>query len=134
MSRSNIFGKVALGLFTGAVLVLTVLSKSIYNDQLPVVSVSSPEKGIIENVEYDALIPVAALRTDATGYYVLVVHKEDSVLGKGYFANRISVDLLGSDQIYCAVRGLPTDEIVIVSATGEIADRSKVYYEGGDPE
>ena len=130
MNRSNKFGIVALGIFLCIVLVLTFLSKSFYNYQLPVVSVSLPEKGIIESMEYDALIPVAALRTDATGYYVLVVHKEDSVLGKGYFANRISVDLLGSDQIYCAVRGLPTDEIVIVSATSEIADGSKVNYEG----
>ena len=130
MSRSNIFGKVALGIFTSAVLVLTVLSKSIYNDKLPVVYTSSPEKGIIESVEYDALIPASALRTDAAGYYVLVLHKEDSVLGKGYVAHRISVDLLDSDKTYCAVRGLPTDETVIVSATSEIADGSKVCYEG----
>lgn len=83
-----------------------------------------------ESAEYEALIPIAALRKDVTGYYVLVLHEEDSVLGEGYVAHRMSVDLLDSDETYCAVRGLPTDEIVIVSATSEIADGSKVYYEG----
>ena len=83
-----------------------------------------------ESADYEALIPIAALRKDATGYYVLVLHEEDSVLGEGYVAHRMSVDLLDSDETYCAVRGLPTDEIVIVSATSEIADGSKVYYEG----
>lgn len=83
-----------------------------------------------DSPQYDALIPVATLRKDAVGYYVLVLHEEDSVLGDGYVAHRMSVDLLDSDETYCAVRGLPTDEIVIVAATSEITDGSKVYYEG----
>lgn len=83
-----------------------------------------------DSTKYDALIPVTALRKDATGYYVLVLHEEDSVLGQGYVAYRMSVELLDSDETYCAVRGLPTDEIVIVAATSEITDGSKVYYEG----
>ncbi len=85
---------------------------------------------IDETMVYDTLIPVAALRKDAVGYYVLVLHEEDSVLGEGYVAYRMSVDLLDSDETFCAVRGLPTDEMVIVAATSEITDGSKVYYEG----
>lgn len=80
--------------------------------------------------QYDTLIPVAALCKDATGYYVLIVQKNNSVLGEGYKAHRMSVDLLGSDESYCAVRGLPTDELVIIASTGEIMDGSNVFYEG----
>lgn len=83
-----------------------------------------------DSPQYDALIPSAALRKDAAGYYVLVLHEEDSVLGDGYAAYRMSVDLLDSDESYCAVRGLPADEMVIVAAAGTITDGSKVYYEG----
>lgn len=79
---------------------------------------------------YDTLIPAAALCKDATGYYVLVVQENNSVLGEGYKAHRMSVDLLGSDESYCAVRGLPTDELVIIASTGEIMDGSNVFYEG----
>lgn len=80
--------------------------------------------------QYDTLIPVAALCKDATGYYVLVLQENDSVLGEGYKAHRMSVDLLDSDESYCAVRGLPTDELVIIASTSEIADGSNVFYEG----
>ena len=79
---------------------------------------------------YDTLIPAAALCKDATGYYVLVVQKDNSVLGEGYKAHRMSVDLLGSDEAYCAVRGLPIDELVVIASTSEIADGSNVFYEG----
>ena len=83
-----------------------------------------------ESEIYDTLIPVSALHKDAVGYYVLVLEKENSVLGMGYKAHRMSVDLLNSDQVYCAVRGLPGGEKVIVAATGEISDGSNVYYIG----
>ena len=79
---------------------------------------------------YDTLIPAAALCKDATGYYVLVVQENNSVLGEGYKARRMSVDLLGSDEACCAVRGLPTDELVIIASTSEIADGSNIFYEG----
>lgn len=79
---------------------------------------------------YDTLIPAAALCKDAVGYYVLVVQENDSVLGEGYKAHRMSVDLLDSDEAYCAVRGLPTDELIVIASTSEIGDGSNVYYEG----
>lgn len=87
-----------------------------------------------ESEQYDAIIPVAALRKDSVGYYVLVLKKEYSVLGNGYVAHRVSVDLLNSDETYCVVRGLPTDEAVIIASTSEITDGSKVYYEGDSTE
>lgn len=83
-----------------------------------------------ESMLYDTLIPVAALRKDATGYFVLVLQTDDGVLGNGYEAHRMSVDLLDSDETYCAVRGLPMDERVIIASTGKINDGSDVFYEG----
>jgi len=87
-----------------------------------------------ESMVYDALIPVAALRKDATGYFVLVMQQDDGVLGNGYEARRMSVDLLDSDESYCAVRGLPLDERVIIASTGEVKDGSDVFYEGDGTE
>lgn len=83
-----------------------------------------------ESELFDTLIPVAALGKDTTGYYVMVLRENDSVLGEGYKAHRMSVDLLDSDETYCAVSGLPTDEHVIIAATSEIKDGSDVFYEG----
>lgn len=83
-----------------------------------------------ESTLYDTLIPVAALCRGPSGYYVLVLQEDDSVLGMGYPACRMSVDLLESDETYCAVRGIPSDEYVIISATDEIWDGRSVFYEG----
>lgn len=87
-----------------------------------------------ESEQYDTIIPAAALRKDSLGYYVLVLKEEDSVLGNGYAAYRMSVDLLNSDEEYCAVRGLPTDETVITDSTSVISGGSRVYYEGDGSE
>lgn len=87
-----------------------------------------------ESEQYDTIIPAAALRKDSLGYYVLVLKEEDSVLGNGYAAYRMSVDLLNSDEEYCAVRGLPTDETVITASTSVISGGSRVYYEGDGAE
>lgn len=87
-----------------------------------------------EGIVYDALIPAVALRKDATGYFVLVLQRDNGVLGNGYEAHRMSVDLLDSDGSYCAVRGLPIDEQVIIASTGEIKDGSDVFYEGDGAE
>lgn len=89
-------------------------------------------KVIIDNElqMYDTLIPVSALRRDSEGYFCLVLRQNESVLGKGYVAHRMSVELLDSDREYCAVRGLPSDEQVIITATDVIRDGSNVYYGG----
>jgi multidrug efflux pump subunit AcrA (membrane-fusion protein) len=87
-----------------------------------------------ESEQYDTIIPAAALRKDSLGYYVLVLQEEDSVLGDGYAAYRMSVDLLNSDEEYCAVRGLPTDETVITASTSAISGGSRVRYEGNGAE
>lgn len=84
-----------------------------------------------ESELYDTIIPVTALHRDSQGYYALVLREDDSVLGQGYRAHRMSVELLDSDEAYCAVRGIPSDEYVIVTTTGEIGDGSSVYYEDG---
>lgn len=83
-----------------------------------------------EQQMYDTLIPVSALRRDSEGYFCLVLRQNESVLGRGFVAYRMSVELLDSDREYCAVRGLPSDEQVIISATDVIGNGSNVYYGG----
>lgn len=84
------------------------------------------------NEVYDTLIPVSALRKDAKGYYVLTLHKDEGILGDGYKAERNSVDLLDSDETYCAVEGIGEETYVIVASAKEIAEGDHVYYEPGE--
>jgi len=84
------------------------------------------------NEVYDILIPVSALRKDAKGYYVLILEKDGGILGDGYKAGRNSVDLLDSDETYCAVEGIQEGAYVIVASAKEIAEGEHVYYEPGE--
>lgn len=87
-----------------------------------------------EVVMSDALVPVSALHKDSAGYYVFVLQANDSVLSGGYKAQRYSVDLVDSDEEYCAVEGLMGEEQVILASTKEIAEGDFVYYEAGEEE
>lgn len=84
------------------------------------------------NEVYDTLIPVSALRKDGKGYYVLTLQKDEGILGDGYKAGRNSVDLLDSDETYCAVEGIQEGTYVIVASVKEIAEGDHVYYEPGE--
>lgn len=84
------------------------------------------------NEMYDTLIPVSALRKDAKGYYVLTLQKDEGILGDSYKAGRNSVDLLDSDETYCAVEGIQEGDYVIVASVKEIAEGDHVYYEPGE--
>lgn len=141
--KTKRFRKAAV-VFAAVVVVSTFFSRSLYNYRIPTVIVTSPKQGNLNLAEegeteilagselqpYDVLIPASALRKDYEGYYVLVLRENQSVLGRGYVAHRMSVELLDSDQEYCAVRGLPTDEQVILTGTDVIGDGSNVYYGG----
>lgn len=81
-----------------------------------------------EKKVYDYLVPLTALHEDTNGYYIYVLQKDDGILGEGYKAERISVDLLDSNEENCAVEGLTEQDIVILAATKEISNGDHVYY------
>lgn len=120
-------GLIALGIFLALVAGMTAVSRAYYKLRLPVVTAEYPER----NEKNDVLIPRSALRVDESGYFVLCLREGDSALGYGYAAGRVSVDLLEAGEEFCAVFGLPEDELVIVDAAGEIADGSRVRFFDG---
>ncbi len=54
---------------------------------------------------YDVVIPKSALREDNTGTFVLIVTNKSSPLGTRYYATRLDVSVLASDDTRCAVSG-----------------------------
>lgn len=54
---------------------------------------------------YDTIIPKSALNEDSNGKFVLIVKSKSSPLGNRYFAERVDVEVLASDEVSCAVQG-----------------------------
>ena len=74
-----------------------------------------------KSAQYDTIVPNAAIREDSNGKFVLVVSQKSSPLGNRYFAERIDVQVLGSDDTQSAVTGdLVGWDYVITTSTKPI--------------
>lgn len=76
---------------------------------------------------YDTIIPKSALNEDSNGKFVLTVKSKSSPLGNRYFAERVDVEVLASDEISCAVQGsLNMGEYVITNSSKPINSGEQV--------
>lgn len=58
-----------------------------------------------KSAQYDLIVPNAAIREDANGKFVLIVSQKSSPLGNRYYAERVDVEVLGSDDTQTAISG-----------------------------
>ena len=54
---------------------------------------------------YDLIVPNSAIRSDANGSFVLAIEAKNSPLGNRYYARRVEVSVLASDDVNSAVTG-----------------------------
>ena len=57
------------------------------------------------NANYDMVVPNSAVRSDTNGSFVLMVTAKNSPLGNRYFATRVNVEVVASDEQYSAISG-----------------------------
>lgn len=71
-----------------------------------------------KSANYDCIVPNSAVREDNNGKFILIVSQKSSPLGNRYFAERVDVQVLGSDDTQSAVSGaLYGYEFVITTST-----------------
>lgn len=71
-----------------------------------------------KSANYDLIVPNSAIREDNNGKFILIVESKSSPLGNRYFATRVDVEVLASDDTQTAVSGaLYGYEYVITTAT-----------------
>ncbi len=67
---------------------------------------------------YDVIVPKSAVYEDSNGKFVLTVTSKSSPLGNRYYAQRVDVEVLSSDESSCAVSGnISSGEYVITAAS-----------------
>ncbi len=57
------------------------------------------------NANYDMVVPNSAVRSDTNGSFVLMITAKNSPLGNRYFASRVNVEVVASDDQYSAISG-----------------------------
>lgn len=71
-----------------------------------------------KSANYDCIVPNSAVREDNNGKFVLIVSQKSSPLGNRYYAERVDIEVLGSDDTQSAVKGaLQGYEFVITTST-----------------
>lgn len=71
-----------------------------------------------KNANYDMVVPNSAIRNDVNGSFVLKVTAKNSPLGNRYYATRVDVDIVSSDEKYSAISGgIESYDSVITTAS-----------------
>ncbi len=70
------------------------------------------------SADYDMIVPNSAIKTSASGKFVLVVNSKSSPLGNRYIASNVEVTVIASDDNYTAINAaLDGYEYVITTST-----------------
>ncbi len=76
--------------------------------------------------DYDCVIPKSAVRTDSSGSFVYVVNSKNSPLGNRYYAEKVTVQVIASDDIQAAVSGLYGNEYILTTSNKPIENGTQV--------
>ena len=70
------------------------------------------------NANYDMVVPNSAVRSDTNGSFVLMITAKNSPLGNRYFATRVNVEVVASDEQYSAISGAiePYDSVITTAS------------------
>ena len=71
-----------------------------------------------KSANYDIIVPNSAIREDSNGKFILIVTQKSSPLGNRYYAERVDVEVLASDDTQSAIVGdMNSWEYVITTST-----------------
>ena len=81
---------------------------------------------------YDYVVPNSAIRSDSNGKFVYLVQAKNSALGNRYFARRVDVDVIASDDNNSAVTGgVNYGDYVITTSSAPIKSGDQVRIAEG---
>ena len=80
-----------------------------------------------QSANYDNIVPTSAIREDSNGKFILIIESKNTPLGNRYYARRVDVEVITSDDTKSAVTGaLEGYEYVITTTTKPIKENEQV--------
>lgn len=71
-----------------------------------------------QSANYDYIVPTSAIREDSNGKFILTIRAKSTPLGNRYYAQRVDVDVITSDDSQSAVSGaLDTYGVYVITTT-----------------
>jgi hypothetical protein len=63
------------------------------------------------------VVPTSCIREDSNGKFILILESKSTPLGNRYYARRVSVEVLASDDTNSAVSGAIEDYSYVITTT-----------------
>lgn len=80
-----------------------------------------------QSSNYDNIVPTSAIREDSNGKFLLIIESKSTPLGNRYYARRVDVEVITSDDKQSAVTGaLEGYEYVITTTTKPVEENQQV--------
>ncbi len=80
-----------------------------------------------QSSNYDNIVPTSAIREDSNGSFLLIIESKSTPLGNRYYARRVDVEVITSDDKQSAVTGaLEGYEYVITTTTKPVEENQQV--------
>ena len=84
------------------------------------------------SANYDIVVPNSSIRSDSNGKYVFVIQAKNSALGNRYFAKRVNIEVIASDDNNSAVTGnINYGDYVITTCSGPVKSGDQVRMAEG---
>ncbi len=74
-----------------------------------------------KNANYDMVVPNSAVRKDANGDFILIITAKNSPLGNRYYATRVGVEIVASDDFNSAIKGALEGYETVITTTSNNA-------------
>ncbi len=74
---------------------------------------------------YDYVVPTSCIREDANGMFILVVESKSTPLGNRYYARRVSVEVLASDDSNSAITGAIEAYSYVITTTSKPVEENQ---------
>lgn len=80
-----------------------------------------------QSANYDLVVPTSCIREDSNGNFILIIESKSTPLGNRYYARRVDVEIITSDDTKSAISGaLEGYEYVITTTTKPVEENQQV--------
>lgn len=80
-----------------------------------------------QSANYDLVVPTSCIREDSNGNFILIIESKSTPLGNRYYARRVDVEVITSDDSKSAITGaLEGYEYVITTTTKPVEENQQV--------
>lgn len=81
------------------------------------------------SANYDLIVPTSSIREDSNGKFILIIESKSTPLGNRYYARRVDVEVIASDDTNSAIAGaLEGYEYVITTTTKPVEPNQQVRF------